>query len=129
MEIARPDPGSLYALGYTSTVTAVFTDDALGALLDSARRFNVTRGVTGKLYAVTRGPVVVRFAQWIEGDERALTECYRRILADPRHAAIRVHRWGPVAERRFEGWSMDIERVANRPGEADVAEWLGVPAG
>ena len=122
------DGSDLYALGYTSTATALFTDDALKGLLRSARRFNATRGVTGKLYAVKQGPVVVRFAQWIEGDAAALGECFRRIQADPRHAGIRVHMWSPVAERRFEGWSMAVERVVARPSDADVAEWLGMPA-
>ena len=120
------DGSGLYALGYTLTATALFTDDALEGLLRSARRFNAARGVTGKLYAVTQCLVVVRFAQWIEGDRAALAECARRIQADPRHAALRVHVWGPVAERRFEGWTMAVERVIGRPGDADVAEWLGV---
>jgi hypothetical protein len=60
---------------------------------------NPGRGLTGEL-RLDEG----RFLATLEGRADVLLPLAARILADPRHAAIRVDAFGAIAERRFADW-------------------------
>ncbi len=68
--------------------------------LASAPR-NARARVTGAL-AVGGG----WFAQILEGRAEVLVALFDRILADPRHADIRLLDFAEIGRRRFHGWSM-----------------------
>lgn len=72
------------------------------ALLRLARRtaaFNACMGLTGRLRLDGR-----RFVQTVEGPAEIVLSLAGSILADPRHASIRLTAFGAIAERRFDDW-------------------------
>lgn len=73
----------------------------LGAILDAARRNNRQLGVTGAL-AFDRG----LFAQFLEGELRAVERVFEKIQRDERHGDIQVLSFGITAERAFRPWPM-----------------------
>jgi hypothetical protein len=64
-------------------------------------RNNPALGITGALTFDGR-----QFFQVLEGPEIALDALFARIATDPRHSALRLLHRGPLATRRFPGWSM-----------------------
>lgn len=75
----------------------------LDGILASARRFNDQNGITGFLLATDQA-----FAQVLEGPRDTVAEAYGRIVADPRHAALRLLAEGPIAARSFPDWAMGV---------------------
>ena len=70
-------------------------------LLDSARRKNSRRGLTGALL-FNRGC----FAQILEGARDAVECTFESIMQDERHTGVTVLSYGPIEERVFGHWSM-----------------------
>ena len=70
-------------------------------ILDVSRRNNARAGVSGALM-FNAG----LFAQVLEGSRFAVEETFERIQCDERHDDVRILEFGPVAERRFDAWSM-----------------------
>jgi hypothetical protein len=66
-----------------------------------ARSRNAALDVTGAL--VFTG---THFAQLLEGPQAAIEELMKAIRSDHRHRDVDVVLNGPVATRRFDGWSM-----------------------
>ncbi|WID97345.1 BLUF domain-containing protein [Bosea vestrisii] len=94
---------SLVRLVYASRSRLVEADRRIGLarILETARRLNAERHVTGFLMA-TRGG----FAQILEGEAGSIAETYGRIMVDPRHAELRLLAQDAVDQRQFAGWAM-----------------------
>lgn len=97
-------PDALFRLTYVSR--AAETNEAAlrrqaKAIAARSALFNRAAGLSGAL-SVGDG----WFAQVLEGRKSALLATFERILADPRHADIRVLDFAPIRRRRFAGWSM-----------------------
>ena len=72
-------------------------------IIESARRLNARNDITGFLLATTAS-----FAQVLEGDGRTVAETYGRIVADPRHDAVRLLAEHGIDQRGFPHWSMGL---------------------
>lgn len=75
----------------------------LDTILQQSRHNNALDGLTGLLW--TDGD---RFAQVLEGDERAIGDVMGRIGADGRHHEMAVLQDRRIAERQFGDWSMGL---------------------
>lgn len=91
---------------YCSQAVTDFSPDELVALLEFARVKNMGSGVTGMLLYCSHS-----FLQMLEGDQAALEETYGRIVADDRHANLRLLLTVDVSERLFPDWTMGFEHV------------------
>jgi hypothetical protein len=94
---------SLVRLAYASRSRLVEVDrrGELARILETARRLNAERHVTGFLMATPGG-----FAQILEGEAGAIAETYGRIMVDPRHDEVRLLAQDVVEQRQFAGWAM-----------------------
>ena len=98
----------LYALVYVSTATRALSLEEIGRLLDSARRRNAARGITGVLlYAEGR------FMQCLEGPAVDLAHVYDIIRSDPCHYGLIEIVREPLARREFPEWSMAFRVVGS----------------
>ena len=97
---------SVHRVIYGSRAVTAFDPDDLLALLETARRRNAALDVTGMLLYSSGS-----FLQALEGEADAVHEVYTRIVADPRHTALRILADTRVAGRRCAGWSMGFELV------------------
>ncbi|WP_164985684.1 BLUF domain-containing protein [Bosea sp. Tri-44] len=94
---------SLVRLVYASRSRLVEADRRaeLARILETARRHNAERHLTGFLMATPGG-----FAQIIEGETGNVAETYGRIMVDPRHGDLRLLAQDTVAQPQFAGWAM-----------------------
>ncbi len=69
--------------------------------MTTARRRNARLGITGALFYSSHS-----FAQVLEGPALAVDCLYARILVDPRHESVTLLHRRPIAQRRFERWTM-----------------------
>lgn len=99
---------------YVSDDCAPGDQRILEAILQQSRHNNALDGVTGILWNDGK-----RFAQVLEGDERAIDDVLHRILADTRHRSIEIVHDRPIAERQFGSWLMDWRTPDNPPDEFD----------
>ena len=95
------NPDALHHLGYVSTETVRFSEEALVALLSEARNANADRGVTG-LLLYREGS----FYQVLEGSESAVMATFQEIEGDPRHKEVRILFHGETDAREFADWKM-----------------------
>jgi hypothetical protein len=101
---------------YCSQATVDFSPDELVGLLESAREKNSGCGLTGMLLYCSQS-----FLQMLEGDQAALEETYSRIMADGRHASLRLLMDVDVSERLFPDWTMGFEHVDDEELAEDLA--------
>ena len=92
---------ALHHLGYVSTETVKFSEEALIALLSEARNANADRDVTG-LLLYREGS----FYQVLEGSESAVMATFHEIEVDPRHKEVRILFHGETDAREFADWKM-----------------------
>lgn len=119
---------SLRSLTYVSQATVPLSDEEFRQLGSESGRLNTVDGVTGLL--VYNGD---RFCQTIEGRPDVIGSLLDRLRRDGRHFNMRVTEDGPVPERRFRSWDMQLLRVpgdraqaltqarGRLSGEADIA--------
>jgi hypothetical protein len=93
----------LQLVAYASAEVAPLDADALGALLQGARRNNARQRLTGMLLNYRHS-----FFQVLEGPSSAVTDIYQRISADPRHTKIVKLIQEPIDERSFGDWTMGL---------------------
>lgn len=105
----------LHSFIYISTVSEGLDEAGVDAILASARRNNVARGLTGMLLQYAG-----HFVQALEGPREALQEVYDRICADPRHQEVTLLEQAPIEARRFGDWAM--HRVAVKPGDEPAVD-------
>jgi len=99
----------LYSLVYfsRSTVEPGRVEAEIRSILDSARRQNSKRDVTGALL-FSRG----FFAQVLEGPLSSIQSTLEKIRTDTRHTDVSVLNCRPVAKRSFASWSMAYAKAA-----------------
>ena len=95
------NPDALHHLGYVSTATVRFSQEALVALLSEARSANADRDITG-LLLYREGS----FYQVLEGSESAVMATFQEIEGDPRHKEVRILFHGETDAREFADWKM-----------------------
>lgn len=94
----------LYNMVYCSRATAGVDDAAVNRIIESARRWNPTHGVTGLLVF---GSGV--FFQWLEGPRHGVLELMDKLKTDPRHDSIvQLSATEEVRERLFPDWDMEL---------------------
>lgn len=76
-------------------------DQDIEQILESARKHNGQRNITGALWF--DGDY---FVQALEGGRHAISETYHRIAADPRHTDIELVSCDNVDSRLFHKWRM-----------------------
>ena len=111
---------ALYEIIYTSLATRDLAPEELAQLLDKARAFNASQGITGMLIYHRR-----EFMQLLEGEQEAVQSLYDRIADDSRHQQLRKIWDGPIHERGFSDWGMafvapDALNLRDRPGYQDL---------
>ena len=92
---------------------------------------NLSAGLTGRSCDST----AAASSRPLEGPATAVLPLAARILADPRHQAIRIERFRAIPARRFANWSCDrvrlrrsIRRPADRRGQPLPSSRRGKPA-
>lgn len=100
---------------YCSQAAIDFSPDELVALLELARLKNTETGLTGMLLYCSQS-----FLQMLEGDPAALESTYGRIMADSRHAKMRLLMNVDIDTRLFPDWTMGFEHL----DEEELAEDL-----
>ncbi len=91
---------------YCSQASYNFPPDGLVGLLRQARASNDRAGVSGMLLYCGRS-----FLQLLEGDEQALKATYSKIVADERHASLRMLLDAEVAAPLFPDWTMGFDHL------------------
>lgn len=110
LQMQGDEPGSghafppLYNLVYCSRATAGVDDAAVDRIIQTARRWNPSHGVTGLLVF---GSGI--FFQWLEGPRHGVLELMDKLRADPRHDSIvQLSATEEVRERLFPEWDMEL---------------------
>jgi Sensors of blue-light using FAD len=119
---------TIFALLYSSVAVTALDDRELTSLLSTSRRNNEADGLTGLLLHVHGGEAgSAWFVQLLEGEQAAVERTFERIARDELHDDVRVLHRGPVAGRRFAGWTMRLEqilvqdmRTENSPATTDL---------
>ena len=93
--------GKVFFHVYASSAVQLFSPQELRALLETSRRNNVARGVSGMLLYKDGN-----FLQVLEGREAAVLETAEKIRRDPRHRGIITLMEGFESEYQFPEWSM-----------------------
>ena len=96
----------LHHLIYSSTANINLTEAELHRLLDHWRIKNTQLGITGLLLYCED-----HILQVLEGDADVVYSLYATIAADPRHRSLIKLADGPVADRAFADWSMQMRTV------------------
>ena len=99
----------LYSLVYfsRSTVEPGRVEAEIRSILDSARKQNSKRDVTGALL-FSRG----YFAQVLEGPLSSIQSTLEKIRSDSRHTDVSVLSCRPLESRNFASWSMAYAKAA-----------------
>ncbi|ANJ66321.1 hypothetical protein A9404_02045 [Halothiobacillus diazotrophicus] len=91
----------LVRLLYVSKVSGHVGHDDVRMILAASQRNNGARGVSG-LLMFNSG----HFLQWLEGERRAVSERFARILQDERHTDVVIVDFAEVEARQFTDWQM-----------------------
>lgn len=96
---------NLYQLVYSSVRTARCTDDEIQNILESCKRNNPSKDITGVLLHSENN-----FIQYLEGD-KDIIKLYDQIKGDPRHKNVVMLSYGPIRERAFPSWHMGYKSM------------------
>lgn len=96
---------NLYQLVYTSTRKSHCDDTEIQKILDSCKRNNPSRDITGVLLHSDD-----HFIQYLEGS-KDIIKLYDLIKDDPRHSRAVLLSYGPLKERVFPAWHMGYKNV------------------
>lgn len=96
----------LAQLAYCSSAVHLLSDAQLGKLLQGARKFNESVGVSGALLYNDGS-----FFQYIEGPTNSVAEVYDRIKAASQHKNIIQLLAGPCQSLHFTKWHMGFVQV------------------
>jgi len=121
----------LYEVLYVSTLSVDQPLSAIATIAGQARIHNRAQGITGLL--VFDGS---RFCQQLEGPEDAVRALMQRIRDDPRHIYVEVLHDAPLAQRRFQNFSLAfstledehaLEKLESLRGLAAVQAFSALP--
>ena len=93
--------GKVFFHVYASSAVQLFAPEELRTLLETSRRNNAARGVSGMLLYKDGN-----FLQVLEGREADVLEIAAKIHRDPRHRGIITLMEGFESEYQFADWSM-----------------------
>jgi len=99
----------LIHLVYSSDASVAFSDLAVKALLEGARRNNSALGVTGVLLHIDSS-----FLQVLEGELTVVESLYEKIGLDKRHTRVKKLIQEPIQKRDFEDWSMGLAKITSK---------------
>ncbi|MCB1188965.1 MAG: BLUF domain-containing protein [Leptospiraceae bacterium] len=91
----------LIRLIYASKVNNQINPKIIQDILDSSRRNNPKKGLTGILCFNKDN-----FLQCLEGSRKSVNEVFTTIAKDKRHAEIVILDYNEIYERSFERWAM-----------------------
>lgn len=94
-----PGPKDLVELSYLSEAVSDMSFLGLMRLLESARAFNQTNGISGILLYDNQ-----QFGQIIEGERASVMKAWKRIQEDKRHHRIELLEIREISERSFPDW-------------------------
>ncbi|WP_068322023.1 BLUF domain-containing protein [Polynucleobacter yangtzensis] len=94
-----PRPKDLVELGYLSEAVSDMSFLGLMRLLESARAFNQTNGISGILLYDNQ-----QFGQIIEGERASVMKAWNRIQEDKRHHRIELLEIREISERSYPDW-------------------------
>ena len=94
-----PKPKDLVELSYLSEAISDMSFLGLMRLLESARAFNQTNGISGILLYDNQ-----QFGQIIEGERASVMKAWKRIQEDKRHHRIELLEIREISERSFPDW-------------------------
>ncbi len=97
----------LVQLVYCSAASHFISRAELTDILESSRRNNICKGITGMLLYSDGS-----FFQVLEGEENNIDELMAILAKDPRHQRITVIIREPIAERSFCDWSMGYADIS-----------------
>lgn len=81
-------------------------------LIDACERNNARDGISGFLHY--NG---VYFLQVLEGEPSVIRSLYQRIHADEAHKNLVLIGAEEIEERKFEGWSLDVDPGVSKPSK------------
>lgn len=93
---------------YTSKPTAEISKKVVDEITAESIKWNKDHGITGILLCMEN-----RFFQFLEGNEKDVTEVFEMIRKDPRHTDVIVRVKGYSNERVFSEWSMGSWMLSN----------------
>ncbi len=94
-----PRPKDLVELSYLSEAVSDMSFLGLMRLLESARAFNQTNGISGILLYDNQ-----QFGQIIEGESASVMKAWKRIQEDKRHHRIELLEIREISERSYPDW-------------------------
>lgn len=98
---------NLYRLVYTSFRNPECNDHEIKKILESCKKNNPGRNVTGVLIHSDS-----RFIQYIEGAENDVEDLFELIKKDSRHTAISRRNFEAIDKRVFPSWEMGFKDVS-----------------
>lgn len=98
----------VYQLIYVSTATGGTGERQIADILETARHNNKKSGITGLL--LCHGGT---FFQALEGEQRAVTDCFAAIKQDSRHKDVVALLQKEQQDRTFSQWSMGYAAPEN----------------
>ena len=104
----------LSQLCYVSTAVRLMSRDSLTEILQTARRNNAQRNITGLLLYKD-----MSFLQIVEGKAADVHELYEAIRSDPRHHRVSLMFETEIEQREFGEWAMGFYQP-----EAEEFEYL-----
>jgi len=99
----------IHYLVYLSTATSLYSDETLASILETSRRNNSKKQITGMLL-YHDGAII----QVLEGDKTALNHLFRLLELDPRHHGLIKVMEGDSDKRFFEEWAMGFRRLSDK---------------
>jgi hypothetical protein len=97
----------LTQLIYISRAVGPQTTTVTTQILETARAFNKSHGLTGVL---CQGKGL--YVQVLEGERSVVNSLYRRIAADSRHVDAEIVLFGEIKNRQFKDWSMALVNLS-----------------
>ena len=94
-----PRPKDLVELSYLSEAVSDMSFLGLMRLLESARAFNQTNGISGILLYDNQ-----QFGQIIEGERASVMKAWKRIQEDKRHHRVELLEIREISERSYQDW-------------------------
>ncbi|WP_026837741.1 BLUF domain-containing protein [Gillisia sp. JM1] len=108
-----------YAISYVSSANENLTETEIKKILDSSKKRNIDRGITGILLFLEGN-----FFQVLEGEMETLKALFQKIKYDFRHYNVMAIFEKEIDEANFEGYSADFITLNSQIQEEDFGRYL-----